>query len=101
MCSTKAFRWLSGNESCQRRRCGFDPGSRKSPWREESGPSVLSEKSHEQRSLTTAVHGALDTTERLSAHTFRALQSYQFGLLRDVIVLYSKAHLGNLILEVF
>ena len=55
MCSTRLSRWLSGNEStCQRRRRGFDPWIRKSPWRRKWQPTpVLSEKSHEQRSLAS------------------------------------------------
>ena len=46
--------WLSGKEStCQCRRCGFDPWSRKIPWRRKWQPTpvFLPGKSHGQRIL--------------------------------------------------
>ena len=47
-------RWLSGKESaCQCKRCGFNPWSRKIPWRRtwQPTPVFLPGKSHGQRSL--------------------------------------------------
>ena len=46
--------WLSGREStCQCRRCGFNPGIRKIPWRRkwQAIPVLLPGESHAQRSL--------------------------------------------------
>ena len=48
------LRWLSGKESaCQCKRCGFNPWSRKIPWRRtwQPTPVFLPGKSHGQRSL--------------------------------------------------
>ena len=41
--------WLRICLQC--RRCGFDPGVKKIPWRRKWPSSILAGKSHEQRSL--------------------------------------------------
>ena len=65
------------------KRCGFDPWVRKIPWRREWQPTpvFLPGKSHGQRSLvgySSWGHSELDTTERLSTHTYFLLGCVNF-----------------------
>ena len=70
-------RWLSGKESaCEcrtHRRCRFNPGVRKIPWRRawQLTPVFLTGKSHGQRTLVHRVAKELDVTGQ--AHTYKFL----------------------------
>ena len=72
VCRARLPRWLRGKESARQcGRCGFDPWTRKIPWRSKwwPAPVFLPGKSHWQRSLV-AYSGSsrkeLDTTSRLN-----------------------------------
>ena len=61
--------WLSDEESaCQCRRCGFDPGVRKIPWKRKWQPTPVFLESHEQRSWWATVHGVAKSWTWPSTH---------------------------------